>query len=143
MNFDKTLAVVAKTTDVAKLRRIMENVRRHHDETHILVRELRNRVAFLTGPFGDLGEAFETVRVATIATVGNDCRLGQMRNNRGVVGAIERLVCLPGTSKAFRSLVASGRVEDTFESLVMRQPDAFSPATVMAAQHRLASHTKG
>jgi hypothetical protein len=138
MNFDKTLAVIAKTTDVAKLRRILDNVRRQHDETHIVVREIRNRIAFICGPCGDLGEAYEAVRQATLEVYGHECRLGQTRNNRGVVGAIEALVCRPGKGKAFQALVEAGRAEDTFEALVVRHAGTFSPATVEAAQKRLA-----
>lgn len=141
MNFDKTLATIAKTTDVKKLLEIIANAKKLYGETHIVVREARDRLAIIQGPLGALGNDYKAMRQATIEVTGNDGRLATLRANRGVIGALEYLMQQP-TSGAFAKLVAAERGRETAEAFVLGHREHFSKSAVYTAKARLPGITR-
>jgi hypothetical protein len=65
-------------------------------------------------------------------------RTWQMISRRGVVAAVEHMVMQSKESVGYRTLAAMGFQGMSFEAVVSRHPDAFSPEAVEASRRRLA-----
>jgi hypothetical protein len=61
----------------------------------------------------------------------------RMIREQGIIAAMEQLVTKKAESKGYRALVAMGLQDLSFEAVVSRHPDAFSPAAVEASRQRL------
>lgn len=64
-------------------------------------------------------------------------RTRQMIADYGYEGALSRLVNSSEAQKGFKILRDSGRLEESFEAVVLRHPDEFRPEVVEGAQWRL------
>lgn len=84
-------------------------------------------------------EALATIYAYEQAVLGgrHASRTWQMVKKHGVVGTIERLVANAKPSAGYTKLIEAGLGDLAFESLVLRYPEKFSSAAVIAARHRL------
>jgi hypothetical protein len=135
-DFSKPLAFIAKATDVATLKQIIENTKKLHGEDCIVVRAARERIAVLLGSLGVLRDEFEVMRQTVIKVTGNERRLSRLLKHRDVIGALEYLMAQPIT-EGFRRMVEGDCVEQTAEAIVLRHPGHFSQAAISAAHARL------
>ena len=67
-------------------------------------------------------------------------RTWQMIENHGILGAMERAVKRPDDAAGFMLLEKMGLTGLSFEEVVLRHPDSFSPQAVARCKERLARH---
>jgi hypothetical protein len=135
-DFTKTLAVIAATSDVGKIKQIIANTLKKYGPDHEVVVACRARIDELLDEEGEMAEEYEAMRQATIEVTGSDCRLTTLRRNRGPIAAVKALLAKP-PSDAFHKLVAAGRTDETVEAIADRHPEHFTPAEVAEACKRL------
>jgi hypothetical protein len=66
----------------------------------------------------------------------------RMIQKRGIIAAVERTVLKKDVTVGYRALLAEGMQDMAFEAVVLRFPDAFSPAAVEQSRARLAEWQK-
>lgn len=64
-------------------------------------------------------------------------RTWPMIREHGIIGAVERIVTRRTETEGYRVLVEMGLEDMAFEAVVLRHPDSFSPAAVVASKDRL------
>jgi len=58
-------------------------------------------------------------------------------NKDGILQTVEKLVARPRETEGYDFLIEAGMSDFTFEAVVMRHPDAFSPQALTQARERL------
>ena len=81
--------------------------------------------------------AAEEVRPTTNGRTTRLTKLRQKAAKEGVVGIIESVVLKPAAGDGFDALRGAGMPEMLFESIVVDNPDQFSPEAVAASSMRL------
>lgn len=81
--------------------------------------------------------AAEEVRPTTNGRTTRLTKLRQKTAREGVVGTIETVVLKPTAGDGFETLREAGMPELLFESIVLDNPDRFSPEAVAASSMRL------
>lgn len=66
-------------------------------------------------------------------------RTWQMIDRHGIIGAVERAVNRPADPVGYTALAEMGLQDLSFESVVLRHPDVFSPEAVARSYERLRS----
>jgi hypothetical protein len=64
-------------------------------------------------------------------------RTRNMIGKRGIIGAVERLVTQSRPSTGFTSLAERGETDLTFEAVVLKHPNHFSPKALARSRKRL------
>jgi len=84
--------------------------------------------------------AYETVLSNSRGKKVRATRTWQMIERYGIVGAIERAVDRPDDAAGFKLLEKMGLTGLSFEEVVLRHPDSFSPAAVVRCRDRLSAY---
>ena len=64
-------------------------------------------------------------------------RTWQMIERRGLIPAVEHIVCQPKETKGYTALIEMGMQDMAFEAVVLRHPDLFSAEAVERSRARL------
>jgi hypothetical protein len=64
-------------------------------------------------------------------------RTWQMIDRKGIIAAVEGVVTTRDETAAYRLLIENGLEDKAFEAVVLRHPNSFSAAAVIASRRRL------
>jgi len=81
--------------------------------------------------------AFEEVRSQFRGKKVRASRTWQAIKRDGILPTVEKVVARPRETEAYDALIEAGMSDFTFEAVVMRHPDAFSPQALIHARMRL------
>jgi hypothetical protein len=84
-----------------------------------------------------IAEVWRTIQVYEQLLQERAARTRKMIDDHGEVGAMSRLMLSPNLQKGFKVLRDAGRLNDTFEALIVGFPDHFSSDVVDVARWRL------
>jgi hypothetical protein len=84
-----------------------------------------------------ISEVWRTIQVYEQLLHERAARTRRMIDDHGEIGAMSRLMRSPNLQKGFKVLRDAGRLDDTFEALIISFPDHFAPEVVEVARWRL------
>jgi hypothetical protein len=64
-------------------------------------------------------------------------RTWKMIRERGIISAVEHLVCRPDDTMGYKAVIEMGMPEMAFEAVVLRYPQLFSEEAVKKSRERL------
>ena len=84
-----------------------------------------------------IAEVWRTIQVYEQLLQERAARTRKMIDDHGEIGAMSRLMQSPNLQKGFKILRDAGRLDDTFEALIVGFPGHFSTDAVEVARWRL------
>jgi hypothetical protein len=136
---------VAKLSTAEECEQFIENVREKHPE--LVPQAKRRAVQLRAEKAGAKSEverealeaiyAYETVLSEHSGKKKRATRTWQMIKNHGIIGTIERAVNRPDDASGYTTLVSMGWEQLSFEAVVLRHREVFSPEIITRCKERL------